>query len=84
MAFFMGILEVASLRYLTTDLSVKCPALGIDRAELGQQTASGISFMGVALIPAWPLLRITPEKNMPITALSIVISWIISFKLFLT
>jgi hypothetical protein len=42
------------------------------RAELGQHTASGISFTGVKQIPPSPQDSFTPEKNKPITALSTV------------
>ena len=47
---------------------------GIAIVELGQHTASGIDLIGVALAPAAPLLSLTPVKNSPTTALSIVIS----------
>jgi len=43
------------------------------RAELGQQTASGISFMGVKQIPQDPSLSFTPVKKIPITTRSMVI-----------
>ncbi|CAM5301386.1 hypothetical protein SCANM63S_07335 [Streptomyces canarius] len=41
---------------------------GIAIAELGQQTASGISLTGVAHAPAWPVESLMPVKNSPTTA----------------
>jgi hypothetical protein len=42
--------------------------------ELGQQTASGISFMGVKQSPPEPSLSFTPVKKIPITTRSTVIA----------
>jgi hypothetical protein len=42
------------------------------RAELGQQTASGISFIGVKQRPPEPSLSFTPVKKIPITTRSTV------------
>ena len=52
------------------------PEKGISFAELGQQTASGMAFIGVAHMPPWPVDNFTPVKNIPTTTLSKVIELI--------
>jgi hypothetical protein len=44
-------------------------------AVVGQQTASGISPMGVKATPAWPVDNFTPVKKMPMTTSSTEISF---------
>jgi hypothetical protein len=39
------------------------PACGILAAVVGQQTASGISLIGVKATPAWPVDNLTPAKK---------------------
>ena len=63
-----------SSRYARTGRPRSRPESGIAFAELGQQTASGISFTGVKQSPPCPVDSFTPEKNRPKTALSTVIS----------
>jgi hypothetical protein len=50
------------------------PGNGIAIAELGQQTASGMDFTGVAHAPAMPLSSFTPVKKTPMVARSTVIA----------
>jgi hypothetical protein len=67
MALFRTLGSKEYLRISETGLSSKFPALGIRAAEVGQQTASGISPMGVKATPACPVDNFTPVKKIPIT-----------------
>ena len=61
-----------SSRYALTLLPASFPESGIALAELGQHTASGISFIGVKQRPPLASLNFTPEKKRPKTARSTV------------
>jgi hypothetical protein len=67
MALFRTLASRECLRISETGLSSKFPACGIRAAEVGQQTASGISPIGVEATPPWPVDNFTPVKKIPIT-----------------
>lgn len=66
--------STASSRRLVARRPTILPGNGIAIAEDGQQTASGISLIGVAQLPTCPVESFTPVKNRPITARSTTMS----------
>jgi hypothetical protein len=66
-AFFRGLPSIISSINCKAAFVFNRPESGMARAELGQQTASGIDFNGVKHKPPAPLLSLTPVKNSPNT-----------------
>ena len=78
------LLLLRSARVSSMERLVSLPESGIARALEGQQTACGISLMGVKHSPPWPSLSLTPEKKRPKTARSMERSLILSPRIFFT